>query len=84
MSLDILRTTRLNIQSHIWCRRKISNTLLDYTTAADFIVNPIPESICGESFNMDEMKDLNGDKANFDSNSTLLENIKLATNEGIK
>jgi hypothetical protein len=32
---------------------------------------------------MNEMKDLYRDEANFDSHGTLLENIKVAANEGI-
>jgi hypothetical protein len=57
--------------------------LLHYIAAAENTVNPIPESIWGDSFKMDEMKDLYRDEANFDSHSTLLENIKFAANDGI-
>jgi hypothetical protein len=57
--------------------------LLDYIAAAENTENPIPESICGDSFNMDEMKDLYRDEANFDSHGTQLENIKFAANDGI-
>jgi hypothetical protein len=56
---------------------------LDNIAAAENTENPIPEAICGESINMDEMKDSYRDEANFDSHGTLLENIKFAANDGI-
>jgi hypothetical protein len=41
--------------------------LLDYTAAAENATNPIPESICGETIHLHEIKGLNGDATTSDA-----------------
>jgi hypothetical protein len=56
--------------------QQMKDKLLDYIAAAENATNPIPESICGESMHLHEIKDLYGDATASDSQSTQLDNIK--------
>jgi hAT family C-terminal dimerisation region len=64
--------------------QQMTDKLLDYIAAAENATNPIPESSCGESIHLHEIKDLYGDVTTSDSQSTQLENIKSAANEALK
>jgi hAT family C-terminal dimerisation region len=64
--------------------QQMKDKLLDYMAAAENATNPIPESICGESMHLHEIKDLYGDATASDSQSTQLDIIKSAAKEDLK